>query len=479
MIDLNHDPAIQALFPHGTILPPFRAVQCDSRCVQCGDLFVAVSGCIEDGARFATAAREAGAVGVVGEDDIADWRVANARQALALLVAASYDYPSRHLLNCGITGTNGKTTTAWLLRDMLAQGGLYPGLLTTVSVSYPGYEEEAERTTPDAIELQRTFAQMHKAGCKAAVMEVSSHAIDQHRIGACAFAVKGFTNLTQDHLDYHKTMENYYAVKKAFLTDGNVPIVINMDDAYGRRLCAELKGIPCLTYGLTAESDVYADHLVLTADGATFDLHFPIRHGVQLNYHVHTRLTGRYNISNILCAVAMATTLGVWPEMIVTAITEAKPKWGRLECVAPRVFIDYAHTDDALAQVLSTLREVTPGRLICVFGCGGDRDRTKRPKMGCVVAEKADVMIITSDNPRTEDPATIIQEIEQGILEARRQTPSTYRVVMNRGDAIDVALSLQGADDTVLIAGKGHEPYQEINGVKYPFSDIDHVKAYM
>lgn len=440
----------------------FTDVVCDSRRVTPGALFVAIPGTHDDGARYLAEARAKGAAAIMGACAGCDIPVADPRAAFAEACAEHFGRPSENLLLCGVTGTNGKTTTAWLLREMLAQGGLLPGLLTTVAVQWPGHDAPADRTTPDARTLQSTLADMVAAGCRAVVMEVSSHALDQARVGACRFALTAFTNLTQDHLDYHRTMEAYFAVKaRLFLEHPTAPAVINADDPYGRRLLDLLQGrrnlFPYAASALKA-------HFTPTGTEAEIPLG-------ERTLAFRTALCGRYNLANLLCAATAAHALGVSADAILCAIAAAKPRWGRLEPVAPHVFVDYAHTDDALANVLSTLRTLTKGRVICVFGCGGDRDRTKRPKMAAAVDRWADLPIVTSDNPRTEDPKAIIADILPGF---RDRTPL---VEPDRRAAIRRALALRGEEDVVLIAGKGHETYQEIAGVRHPFSDADEARA--
>lgn len=440
----------------------YTDIACDSRRVTPGALFVAIPGTHDDGARYVAEARAKGAAAVMGACAGCDIHVENPRAAFAEACAAHFGRPSERLMLCGITGTNGKTTTAWLLRDMLAQGGLLPGLLTTVAVQWPGHDAPADRTTPDARTLQATLADMVAAGSRAAVMEVSSHAIDQARVGACHFALTAFTNLTQDHLDYHRTMEAYFAVKaRLFLGHPTAPAVINADDPYGRRLLDLLRGrdnlFPYAVSALKAHFTPSGTEAEIPLGGRTIAF--------------RTALCGRYNLANLLCAATAAHALGVSADAILCAIAAAKPRWGRLEPVAPHIFVDYAHTDDALANVLSTLRTLTRGRLICVFGCGGDRDRTKRPKMAAAVDRWADVPIVTSDNPRTESPQAIIADILPGF---RDHIPI---VEPDRRAAIRRALALRGEDDVVLIAGKGHETYQEIAGVRHPFSDAEEVRA--
>ena len=443
-------------------MPRYTDVTCDSRRVVPGALFVAIPGTHDDGARYIAEARAKGAAAVMGACPGCDLRVDDPRAAFAEACAEHFGRPSERLLLCGVTGTNGKTTTAWLLRDMLAQGGLMPGLLTTVAEQWPGHDAPADRTTPDARALQDDLAAMVGARCRAAVMEVSSHAIDQARVGACRFALTAFTNLTQDHLDYHKTMEAYFAVKARLFTGHPEALaVVNADDPYGRRLLALLEGrgnvFPYAASAFKASFTPAGTEAEMTLGGRRVAF--------------RTALCGRYNLANLLCAATAAQALGVSADAILTAIAAAKPRWGRLEPVAPHVFVDYAHTDDALTNVLSTLRAlVGKGRVICVFGCGGDRDRAKRPKMGAAVDRWADVPIVTSDNPRTEDPTAIIADILPGFRDHKPIVEPDRRAAIRR------ALALRGEDDVVLIAGKGHETYQEINGVRHPFSDAEEVR---
>ena len=443
----------------------YSDVVSDSRKVTPGALFVAIPGVNVDGAQFIRQAREKGAAAVMGATDDCDIRVADPRRAYAEACADFFGHPSRDLFLCGITGTNGKTTTTLLLRDMLAQGGLMPGLITTVAIEWPGHSEPAACTTPDARTLQATLAEMKSNRCRAAVMEVSSHAIDQKRIAGCAYAVLAFTNLTQDHLDYHGDMESYYQAKAQLFRDyPDVPAVINVDDPYGKRLMAELSAaghtrlFPYSPSSIEATFTAHGTEAAFTLGSRTITF--------------HTALCGRYNLANLLCAATAAHALGVTADAILCAITAAQPQWGRLEPIVPGVFVDYAHTDDALANVLSTLREITTGKLICVFGCGGDRDRTKRPRMAAAVERYADLIFVTSDNPRSEEPEAIIADILPGFTQAKPMTEP------DRRKAIAMALRMRSEKDVVLIAGKGHEPYQEIKGIRYPYSDAEEVKAF-
>ncbi len=461
----------------------FTGVQCDSRRVRPGDVFVAVSGGHDDGAKYGAAALARGAVAVVSQVPLRDCGKANilvkdARQAQAILASAINGWPSRKMEVFGITGTNGKTTTAWLLHEMLREYGQQVGLITTVQISYQDRVIPAVRTTPDACELQAQLAAMASAGCHSVVMEVSSHALHQHRVAGLRFAGAAFTNLSQDHLDYHGTMADYWEVKKGLFTllaqeRPGAPAVCFLDAAYGKDMADTLATLPLkrITCGFSEAADIWAQGITLTPDGATFTFsgEAPKGRGA-FAIPIRSHLAGRYNIANMLCAAALALEAGVPVETIATVLQKVTPQWGRLERVpvkAPfRVFVDYAHTDDALTQVLSAIREMGKGRILVVFGCGGDRDRKKRPLMGAACAKGADVLVVTSDNPRSEIPDEIIAQILEGIPEG-----TDVHVEPDRRAAIRLALSLARAEDVVLIAGKGHEAFQEVAGRVFPFDD--------
>lgn len=456
----------------------FSGVQCDSRRIKPGDLFVAIAGSRDEGSKYAGVALAKGAVAIVSETPLRDCAkslilVKDARRTLACLASALSGWPARTLRVYGITGTNGKTTTAWLLREMLRAGGRTPGLLTTVKVEYGGREIPATRTTPDACELQSLLAAMQGAGCDSAVMEVSSHALDQQRVACVRFAGAAFTNLSQDHLDYHLSMEAYFEAKQKLFAqlakeNPGVPAICFRDAGYGERMVAYIKTLPLklVTCGFSKESDLRAEEVALTTDGSRFILVTPDGR----RNPVRTHLAGRYNIANMLCAAGLALEAGVALESVASALEEAKPRWGRLErvpaAVPATVFVDYAHTDDALTNVLTTLREMTQGRLTVVFGCGGDRDRKKRPLMGRACAALADRLLITSDNPRAEEPMAIIGEILAGVPEG-----TDYVVEPDRRAAIRRALLGTAAGDVVVVAGKGHEPFQELAARTIPFDD--------
>ncbi len=441
----------------------------DSRAVKAGDLFFCVTGLESDGHEFAPRAAEAGAAALVVERDLGldlpQARVGSARAAMAPVGAAFFGDPTAELALAGVTGTNGKTTVAWLIREILAAAGRPCGLLGTVKQIVGGVEEHGERTTPEAIDLQATFRRMLDAGDVACAMEVSSHALVLHRADAIHFGAKIFTNLTQDHLDFHTDMEDYFLAKRRLFDAGEGQAIVNLDDPYGRRLAGE---IDCLTFSASGvgEADYRAESIVLGAGGAEFHCLAPSG-----DAEVQTKLPGHFNVSNALAAIAGAEALGVEPAMAAEALAGADRVPGRFEPIdegqAFSVLVDYAHTPDSLDNVLRAARRLTEGRVICVFGCGGDRDADKRPIMGRIGAELADVPIVTSDNPRSEDPAAIIEDILAGIDSRER-----IEVEVDRHKAIAMAVRGATAGDLVLIAGKGHEQGQEFEGGRMiPFDD--------
>jgi UDP-N-acetylmuramoyl-L-alanyl-D-glutamate--2,6-diaminopimelate ligase len=398
---------------------------------------------------------------------------------MAALAARFWGDPTAELRVVGVTGTNGKTTTAFLIREVLEAAGVRCGLLGTVRQVVGGVEEEVERTTPEAIDLQATFRRMLEAGDRACVMEVSSHALALHRADAIHFELALFTNLTQDHLDFHRDMEEYFAAKRLLFEMGPRASVVNVDDPYGRRLAEEFD---CTTFSAEgAEADFEAHNVTFDATSASFTANIPPT-GLKRDYAsrfrpvggevaVRTRLPGHFNVANALGAFAAAAALGISPEVAAEGLGRAGRVPGRFEPVDSgqpfAVLVDYAHTPDSLENVLQAARRLTEGRLIVVFGAGGDRDRDKRPKMGRAGAGLSDLAIVTSDNPRSEDPDAIVAEVVAGI-----ENGSAYEVEPDRRAAI--ALALEGAQpgDTVVIAGKGHEQGQEFeNGRKVPFDD--------
>jgi UDP-N-acetylmuramyl-tripeptide synthetase len=450
----------------------------DSRQAREGSLFVAVCGLKSDGNLFVKQAMERGAVGVVSEQDApTDFRgawikVADARRALALSAAEAQRHPSRDLQLVGITGTNGKTTTAYIIAAIAGSAGCEGAMLTTVESQIGSHREKAERTTPEASDTQRFLRRAVDAGCTMAVMECSSQALDLHRCDGLHVDIAAFTNLTRDHLDYHHTMENYFAAKRC-LFDGSLGdeprvSVINTDDAYGVQLARDLKakGKRVVRYALEAEAEVMARGIDIMLEGMTFELETAA--GTR---RLHSPLVGRPHIYNILTAVACGLELGYELEAIARGIEACAGAPGRFERVAHEgdfaVVVDYAHTDDALLNVLTTAREVTRGRIITVFGCGGDRDRTKRAPMGEAAASLSDLVILTSDNPRTEDPHAILADAEVGL----RAVGQPYHKLADRREAIFEAIREARAGDVVVIAGKGHEDYQIIGSRVIHFDD--------
>jgi UDP-N-acetylmuramoyl-L-alanyl-D-glutamate--2,6-diaminopimelate ligase len=432
-----------------------------------GSLFFCVPGFRSDGHDFAPDAVERGAVALVCERPLGlgvpEVVVPSVRAAMGLLAARFYRDPSSELLVVGVTGTNGKTTTTFLIRSILEAAGIRTGLLGTVTAIVGGEEQPFERTTPEAIDLQAAFRRMLDAGDAACAMEVSSHALQLGRGEGIRYACKVFTNLTQDHLDFHPTMEDYFLAKKRlFDVPGGIPI-INIDDPYGRRLAGELPEV--VTYAVDGAADYRAREVDFDTAGSSFVCDTP---GGPIE--AATRLPGLFNVYNALAAVAATRALDVDPEVIASALGEAGRVPGRFEPVDEgqdfAVLVDYAHTPDSLDNVLRAAREITEGRLHVVFGAGGDRDRAKRPLMGRVASALADRVIVTSDNPRSERPEAIIDEILVG---AR---PDVEREV-DRRRAIELAVEAAAPGDVVVIAGKGHEQGQEFEGGrKLPFDDV-------
>jgi UDP-N-acetylmuramoyl-L-alanyl-D-glutamate--2,6-diaminopimelate ligase len=461
------------------------AIAYDSRRVAPGAVFVALKGLKADGVAFVEQAVTRGAQAVVSESPrpgsvSVPWIVVrDARLALALLADRFYDHPSRRMPVVGVTGTNGKTTTAYLLSSMLDAAGLKAGMLGTVAYRIGGEDREASRTTPEAPDVQQLLHDMLQHGCQSAVMEVSSHALSLKRVDGMRFAAAVFSNLTRDHLDFHEDMEAYFAAKRRLfeMLPRDAPAVINLDDPRGPELVA-ITGRP-VTYAITAPADVRPGSIEMTLSGLVFEITTP-----RGPLHVSSKLVGKPNVYNILAASATAMALDVPLDAIERGIAGLAGVPGRFEVVSQpgdevTVVVDYAHTDDALRNLLETARPLAAKRLITVFGCGGDRDRSKRPLMGMVAARLSDVVVITSDNPRTEDPARIIEEIERGIpagSQSASRSPSVVSVV-DRADAIGRAVATATAGDVVLIAGKGHEKYQQIGDRVLPFDDGEVAKA--
>ncbi len=451
-------------------------VTSDSRRVIPGTLFVALKGLKDDGARFAADAERSGALAVVSDRPIEGLRVpvvivADARLALARLAAAFYQHPSEQLRLVGITGTNGKTTTGYLLHAIFEAAGIRSGLMGTVTYRIGDRVVEATRTTPDAVEVQQMLREMVSAGCTGCVMEVSSHALALHRVDGLRFAAGIFTNLTRDHLDFHADMEDYFAAKRRLfeMLPPDAPAVINTDDPRG----ASLVGVVprAVSYGINKPADISPGPLTYSVDGLSFD----IRSGLG-DVRVRSRLVGKPNVYNILAAVGTALALGIAPDAIERGLASLPGVPGRFELVHEpgdglSVIVDYAHTDDALRNLLETARPLAARRLITVFGAGGDRDRSKRPLMGMVAARLSDLVVITSDNPRSEDPDRIIEDVRRGAGPEERRGARVVAIT-DRREAIEHAIAQATDGDMVLIAGKGHEKYQEAAGRVTPFDDV-------
>jgi UDP-N-acetylmuramoyl-L-alanyl-D-glutamate--2,6-diaminopimelate ligase len=448
--------------------PEITGLAYDNRRVGPGTLFFCVPGFTRDGHEFAPDAIARGAAALVVERPLGlgvpEIRVESVRVAMAPAAARFHGDPTARLDVVGITGTNGKTTTAFLVRDLLEAAGRRCGLLGTIKAVIGGQERVGERTTPEAIDLQADLRAMVESGDAACAMEVSSHALELHRADAIHYDVAIFTNLTQDHLDFHPDMESYYAAKRRLFDMDPEVAIVNVDDPYGRRLAGERSGVQ--TFALDADADWRAREIETGPAGSRFTLTAPGGTAIPLA----TPLPGRFNVANAVAATAAAHALGLTLGDVADALPGAGKVPGRFEPVDAgqdfAVLVDYAHTPDSLENVLAAARELTPGRVHCVFGCGGDRDRGKRPLMGAVATRLADRVIVTSDNPRSEDPGAIIAEILVGAGPGAVAVP-------DRREAIGQAVAGARSGDVVVIAGKGHEQGQELaGGRKVPFDDV-------
>lgn len=467
---------LEPISTNGSLDLDIRSICFDSRRVTPGALYVALRGEQTDGHRFIHEAIERGAAATLTEERVDQSRatnivVKNSRSAMADLAAEFYHHPSQKMKMIGITGTNGKTTTTFLVKHILDKAHLRCAVIGTIRCEIGDRILPATNTTPEAPVLQELLSQARAASCKAVAMEVSSHALAQERTRGVTFNVGALTNLTQDHLDYHGSMENYFAAKSLLFSNMAAQpkkgaAVVNTDDIYGSRLAETFsKELSVATFGVNARADFRASNIKSDFNGTSFQLD-----ARQRSFLVRLPLIGRFNVYNALTAIAAAVAVGVDLRTAATSLADAPFVPGRLEVVPSKrkfkVFVDYAHTDDALLNVIRTLRELSPARLIVVFGCGGDRDRAKRPKMGAVVDQHADFSIVTSDNPRKEDPEEIIKDILQGMRAAN------HEVVIDRKAAIQRAISLAEPRDIVLIAGKGHETYQIFADHTIPFDDV-------
>ena len=462
----------------GDLACTVKGVQYDSRKVGRGDVFVALRGAKVDGHRFITQAVSQGAVAVIAETDTAGefrvpWaQVADGRVALGRVAALWCGNPSLDLKLAGVTGTNGKTTTAFLIQHLNVASSRQCGLLGTVRYDMGNRVVDATHTTPESLEVHQLLDEMRRNGCLAAAMEVSSHGLEQHRVEGVEYDVGVFTNLTQDHLDYHGNMESYFQAKRLLFeglalqkVKAKAQMVVYGDDIYGKRLLSEFEGkLEAVPFGFGPLNRFRASNIRADFDGTHFQLDALGRQML-----VRLPLIGNFNILNALAALGAAKAMGLNVREAVSNLQSAPQVPGRMERVGERagglVFVDYAHTPDAIEKACVTLRELRPERLITVFGCGGDRDRAKRPLMARAAARNSDVVFLTSDNPRTENPLAIMRDAEPGL------EGCLHHSIPDRAEAIREAIELAGARDIVLIAGKGHETYQQIGTEKFPFDD--------
>ncbi|UCE22004.1 MAG: UDP-N-acetylmuramoyl-L-alanyl-D-glutamate--2,6-diaminopimelate ligase [Candidatus Aminicenantes bacterium] len=464
---------------NGNKTEDIQGIAYSSKNVQPGFLFTALKGMKTDGLEFIEEALLHGAVAVLSdrpkpENFTQTWiQVSDIREALALSSANFYSHPSRKMKVIGITGTKGKTTITYILEEILKKSRFVPGVIGTISYRGSKMTIPAERTTPEAPDIQRILCEMLSHGVTHCIMEVSSHALDLKRVMGIAFDVVAFVNLSGDHLDYHKTMEKYFEAKKRlfFLNHKKRMAVVNEDDPWGKKLISQLP-TEALTFGIDPGAMVRVENFSLNAKGIAASVKYP-----KGRLSISSPLLGKPNLYNILASVALALTLNLPPSAIKEGIASLKGVPGRFEeienSLGLHIFVDYAHTDDALKNLLETVRELDPKRIILVFGAGGDRDKTKRPRMGEAAGTLADWTIITSDNPRSEEPMAIISDIEKGIQKTGTQN---YQIIPDRREAIEQALSLGEKGDYILVAGKGHEDYQIIKDKITHFDDAEVIR---
>jgi len=471
------------------------SIHYNSRDVLPGGLFIAIPGLRSDGHNFIDDALDRGAAAVLVQKPVKKAAVVievdNTRKVLGIISARFYGYPSEDIVLIGITGTNGKTTTSFLIEQILVSAGFNTGVIGTIDFHYMGKSFKNSVTTPESLDLQKILSKMKKNGVTHVVMEASSHAIDLHRLEGCHFDIGVFTNLTQDHLDYHKDMKSYWSSKQRLFTEyihlksqkKRKAAVLNCNNPKGQELLKNL-GIPCISTGYSSENMIYSKNFQFGPEGIVANISMPAG-----NFNFKSFLTGEYNLENILCAAGTGAALGLGPDVIKAGIKSLRSVPGRIESVPNTkgrfVYVDYAHTPDALKNVLSALKALASDskcKLICVFGCGGDRDRNKRPQMGKIAASISDFAIITSDNPRSEDPLAIINEILPGVNEVCSReyfgseilsglNGKEYLTEPDRRKAIQLAIKISHPGDIVLIAGKGHETYQIIGKETLAFDD--------
>ena len=467
----------------------------DSRAVRPGSVFVAIQGTQQDGHNFVNQAFAQGATAVVVEEGCfqsalpeatpacsALIHVTNSRKALGLMASQLYGNPSRHLKMVGVTGTNGKTTVTHLAKSLLEAQGLQVGLLGTVGYVYGKEHRVASHTTPAPVQLQEMLSEMVRAGTDVGVLEVSSHALALDRIAGCEFDIVVFTNLTQDHLDFHQTMEDYFQSKLHLFTDyvaggqksGSKRALVNADDPWASLILQQCP-IPIWTFGIHSKADIQAEAIQLGMNGTQFVVTSPLG-----RMTITSQLVGEHNVSNMLAAIGIGLEMGMTPVRIEQALEAVSNVPGRFERIQEgqdfTVVVDYAHTDDALQRLLDAAQTVKQGGIITVFGCGGDRDRGKRSKMGQVAVRNSDLVVVTSDNPRTEDPQAILCDIEKGIEALPPEERCPYQTISDRAEAIQSAIEAATSGDLVLIAGKGHEDYQILGTQKVHFDDREEAR---
>ncbi|TRZ52685.1 MAG: UDP-N-acetylmuramoyl-L-alanyl-D-glutamate--2,6-diaminopimelate ligase [Dehalococcoidia bacterium] len=451
-----------------------ESISYNSKQIKNQGMFFAIKGIIQNGYNFIDEAIERGAVCVAAEEDFITYKnitkviVSDIRKACAIIAANFYRHPSDRMNVIGITGTNGKTTTLYMVSAILQHAGMKCGMIGTVNYKIGPRLIPATNTTPSSIMLQMFLSDMDASGINNCVMEVSSHALHQDRVEAISFNRAIFTNLTSEHLDYHKNMDQYFEAKRKLFSmlKGDGMGIVNVDDEYGRIIAAEHKG-KILTYGIKNAADIMVCEIAKSADRTSFKVYAGGN-----SFHIDSPLIGEYNIYNMLAATAWAISIGLSPALIKGAMESFQSPPGRMERIDTAqsgisVFVDYAHTDDALSNALNALEEVKRKRIITVFGCGGDRDKKKRPRMGRVAAGLSNLVIITSDNPRNENPEDIIDDIEKGLPEGF----CDFKIIIDRRKAIEYSLSIAQRGDIVLIAGKGHENYQILKDTTVAFDD--------
>ncbi|GAB6137104.1 UDP-N-acetylmuramoyl-L-alanyl-D-glutamate--2,6-diaminopimelate ligase [Halanaerobaculum tunisiense] len=458
----------------GNLDQEITGIAYDSREVKDGYLFVAITGFEKNGHQFIEDAIANGAQAVLVEDDVTSVgvpviKVADTREALAKVSARFYDYPADDLTVIGVTGTNGKTTTTYLLDSILQNLGFKTGLIGTIKNKIGLVEEDASRTTPESLDLQRYLANMLEEGVTHVVMEVSSHALKLQRVLEIDFDRQVFTNLSQDHLDFHQSLTDYLQAKAQLFSMNEQPSIINFDDEQAGEICQEARG-EVISYGLEEEVDFKAQDIEVGIKGVSYCLHTD-----QQTLPIEIDLAGRFNVYNSLAAIATVASLGFALEDVKAGLEEVTGVPGRFQLLDEGqnfgVIVDYAHTPDGMKNVLQTAKELTTGRVIVVFGCGGDRDSKKRPTMGQLGVRLADFALVTSDNPRSEHPLDIIQDIKSGIDQLDKTEGEDYVIIEDRAEAIKQGIKLATAEDIVLIIGKGHETYQEIGGRVIDFDD--------